>query len=81
MRTMGRAMQDTGQIGPHQHEAAGEVYGHVEHLAREEEQLLAIAEAERTEEHHKRLAKVREDLDRAYHHLRERHERRSKETG
>jgi len=73
-------MQDAGQIGPHAHETAGAVYGHVEHLAQEEDQLLAIAAEERTEEHHARLKQIREDLDRAFHHLRERHERRGKDA-
>ena len=79
MRTMGQAMEATGQIGPHAHETQGALYGHVEHLAQEEDQLLAIAKEERTEQHHARLKQIREDLDRAFHHLRERHERRAKD--
>jgi hypothetical protein len=80
MRTMGRGMEATGQIGPHGHETQGALYGHVEHLAQEEDQLLAIAEEERTEEHHARLKHIREELDRTFHHLRERHERRAKDA-
>ena len=79
-RVMGRGMQEAGQIGPHAHEEAGALYGHVEHLAQEEEQLLAIAEEERTEQHRARLKHIREELDRVFHHLRERHERRTKDA-
>ena len=80
MRSMGRGMEATGQLGPHAHETAGGLYGHVEHLAQEEDQLLAISEELRTEQHHARLKEIREELDRAFHHLRERHERRTKDA-
>jgi hypothetical protein len=80
MRTMGRGMEATGQIGPHAHEEAGALYGRVEHLAQEEDQLLAIVAEQRTEEHRARLKQIREELDRVFHHLRERHERRTKDA-
>ena len=80
MRTMGRGMEATGQIGPQAHQTPGALYGHVEHLAQEEDQLLAIAKEKRTEQHHARLKEIRDELDRVFHHLRDRHERRSKDA-
>jgi hypothetical protein len=53
-----------------------DVYTHVEGLASEEDRLLAIAERDRTEEHHARLREISRALDRAWAHLHDRAERR-----
>jgi Protein of unknown function (DUF2630) len=55
-----------------------DVYGHIEGLVGEENELLEGAEEERKEEHHHRLHAITEELDRAWETLRRRAERRSK---
>jgi Protein of unknown function (DUF2630) len=60
-------------------EPAGvDLYAHVEGLCAEEDRLLEVAEAERTEEHHARLRAIEAELDRAWAHLRDRAHRRGK---
>jgi hypothetical protein len=52
-----------------------ELFAHVEGLMGEEEALLAIPHADRSEHHHHRLKAIGEELDRAFEKLRERAER------
>jgi hypothetical protein len=57
-----------------------EAYSHIEGLCGEETALLEVPEHERTHEQHTRLHALEQELDRVFHHLHARHERRGKTT-
>lgn len=52
-----------------------DLFAHIEGLVGEEAALLSIPAHERSQEHHRRLSEVGEELDRAWEKLRERTER------
>jgi hypothetical protein len=58
--------------GPKHEDSQLELYAHVEHLCREEAELLKINEHERAPHEHERLKAITAELDRIAEHLAER---------
>jgi len=52
-----------------------DAYAHIEGLCGEEDELLEVAERERTQEQHERLHAIRSELDAVWERLRDRAQR------
>jgi hypothetical protein len=66
--------------GPETEDPQLDLYAHVEHLSRQEAQLLKIGEHERTAHQHERLKAISAELDRIAEHLAERARRLGRAT-